>query len=241
MKYPNIQFSNKDTRIHQGVFYNWGVKPVDLGGSITRIDPNIPVYGYFYADAVSVTTPLVYENGSDEAGNIVRSTLQSGIQSYFVTQTTLTKKRFEPVSGLVGQPMPGRGKATAAISSQVVTEFCNLSDMRRSVTTGIKTYSRSPQIVTEETFDLNPRECKKAIVSDSYRQPLIAEEGNPYTKQPDGYYLHINPTREEGDAFNDVKKGIYYYRINSELPVLRYYQRSILLGIHNASKVGRTG
>ena len=226
IKYVNVSGSTKRTKVYQGVPYDWGVKPLDTGGTKKMFKGH---YQKMYADEVQVDRPTITENIFTTDGKLKAMNPVGGTYYY---PSVYYKKNGKPelVSNRVDQPKVAKKRKGEVVDTLIETQYCNNSDENRSVTTGLKTHSKKPQIIVEKTFNLNPGECRKAIVSDSDGQPQTTEESNGFTANPEQYFVHINPDQAGSLKYRGKKKAIYYYRINSDSTDLRYYQRSTLVG-----------
>lgn len=225
IKYPKILYSNKKTKVYEGIPYSWGVKPVTTGGVRGKIDI---LDARVFTDGVNVVDPDVAEHVFTPGGNIKYINQIGG--SYYSYSYYYGKKGLEPVGSGEDEPKPYKKKSNEVIDVQVSQRFCNTTDEKKSVTAGIKTFSKNPSIIAERTFGLNPGECRVAVVSDSAGLPPSEEEAPGNVVGADRRYVDINPNKEVSLQFRSNKKGIYYYRINSS-DGSRYYQRSINTGV----------
>lgn len=230
IKHINIFYSTPNTKIYQGIPYNWGVKPLDTGGII---DKNAEGYNYLFSDEVSIDDgPNISENVFDESGKL--NYVNDQTSEYFTTSRYVdSNNKFELVSNVIDQPKAYKKIPGEVVDTQIATVYCNESDEYRSVTTGLKTQSKKPKIITEETVSLNPGECREIIVSDSANQPPHRDEIEKTNPNPNRFFVHVNPDKSVSLKFRNSKKGIFYYRINSDSPVARYFQRSVLIGVRD--------
>lgn len=225
IKYPKILYSNKKTKVYEGIPYSWGVKPVTTGGVRGKIDI---LDARVFPDGVNAADPKVAEHLFTAGGKI--KWINSIARKYYSYSSFYGKKGLNLISDSEDEPKPYKSKASEVVDTQISQKFCNNSDEKKSITAGIKKFSKNPTIITERSFSLNPGECRIAVVSDSAGLPPSDEEAPGVVANADRYFVDINPNKDTSLQFRSTKKGIYYYRVNSANGS-RYYQRSILTGV----------
>lgn len=228
LPFPRIQYSTRTTKVYEGIPYNWGVRPLTAGRSRVGIDR---MKMLAFPSDLSVVEPDILEYVFDRAGNVQGrreiGTIEFG--GYFATRRLYTGGRLQ-VDRSVDQGKPYNKNPKQVVDSQIVQRFCNRANTATTVTVGIKTHRRNPEIIVEDTFDLGGGECRTAVVSDSAGLPLTGDE----QLAPDDYrqrnFVHINPDKTTSLKYRSEAKGIYYFRVNSGSAEGAYYQRSLLIG-----------
>ena len=227
LPYPRIQYSTRTTKVFEGIPYNWGVRPLTTGRLKMQVGRGASLLAYPGFTAVD---PEVYEYIYDRAGHI-KGYAWSG--AWYMNPTRPYLRGRLDVAERVDQFMPYKVIPNQVVDSQIQQRFCNNSDRATTVTVGIKTHRTNPEIIAEDTFDLNANECRRAIVSDSAGLPPADDEYRTPESVKGRLFVHVNPDKQTSLKYRSEEKGIYYYRVNTDNPGGFYYQRSILIGVRN--------
>ncbi len=224
LPFPRIQYSTRTTKVYEGVAYNWGVRPLTTGRSKMIVD-RYPLLA-FPLD-LGVVMPDILEYVFDRAGNIQGYREEAG--DYYETYRSYSAGRVR-VDRAVSLRNSYEKNPKQVVDSQVAQRFCNRASSAISVTVGIKTHRRNPQIIVEDTFDLSGGECRTAVVSDSAGLPLTRDELMAPDDFRQQHFVHINPDKTTSLKYRSEAKGIYYFRVNSGSAEGAYYQRSLPIG-----------
>ncbi len=208
--YPKIQGSNQNTRISQGLAYNWGEKPYDSSINQNPIARVQEIDSYYFTNEGKLKS--IYTNSA----------------AYFsFYKNSKNKKAYR-----VDEPWVGKKYPNEITDTSVSVYANNETDQDKILTVGLRTLGENPKLISGDNYMVESGEKLLVDVQDTDKLPpsnqsLAAQKGD---LPVDGIEV-TKPSSNDSVKYRNVVKAMFYYAIRTpDGKIEEYYQRPILIG-----------